>query len=621
MIPRLSRLPPLRLLLVLVPGLVLAVLGARAVSGEMQAEETRARGRAREAAERLARSVRSLVSEYAQSLPTDGGTSDAVTAADALTATRALFPRFVFDSTLASADPADVALYEPSEAGLAYVGDALDAAEALGDDAAGDEAAALLLRGLASAAPSPAATMSLRLAAAAHESQLWSLLPPESVSRYEEVARNAPGLPDADRQRLLLLCEDSFGALLPDLAVQERARWDQLRDLARDAQTRSGLSMSILPRDGSVSIAVAVRSGQFVLGGEIPSSAVADRIGIESAALATAAGFRSVHLVAATGERAFGSTTPINGSDVLLEAASLADAFSGTSHGALDGWRAEAMVTRPRGVPQSALLLAAAVALAAIALSIGAMLLHRAAVRQAALARERQSFLDHVAHEVRTPSAALLALGEELAAGHVPEERRTLYVGHIVTEARRLARLVDDTLDLSRLDAGRLVFQRSPCDLRVVAERGVLAAAAGTRARVVADQEPVVADADPAALARVVRNLVDNAIRHGGGDSGVVTVSVRRDGGNRLIVVADQGPGIDDAVRARLFERFHRSTTTTHETKGIGIGLSLCREIVAAHGGRIDVVSHREGRKRGTTFTVTLPAHTGPAREPSRGAK
>jgi signal transduction histidine kinase len=172
-----------------------------------------------------------------------------------------------------------------------------------------------------------------------------------------------------------------------------------------------------------------------------------------------------------------------------------------------------------------------------------------------------------------------------------------------VNESRRLARLVEDTLDLSRLDAGKLVLDLSPRDLREIVAEGIEAAAATGRVVFRAPTEPVVVRADAAALRRVVRTRVDNALRHGAAEPRP-EVTVSADGGTARVVVRDHGPGIASDELPRLFERFRRKPSETHETKGVGVGLAISREIVRAHGGDVAVAPVASG---GAAFAVWLP--------------
>jgi signal transduction histidine kinase len=277
----------------------------------------------------------------------------------------------------------------------------------------------------------------------------------------------------------------------------------------------------------------------------------------------------------------------------------------------LDGLHVEAISLAPTGLSGLVIALAAAALFTTLALVAGAVSLQRAAEAHARLAEDRKRFLDHVAHEIRTPATALLTLSEELASGQVKAEREPLYRKHLVTEARRLAELVDDTLDLTRLEAGRLAFRREPSDLVAVAKQALVAARARGRGRPGGPPEfratlpkaPVSASLDRTAVARTIRNLLDNAWQHGGGD-GRVELELTCAGGVARIVVHDHGRGIAAEHLPHLFKRFYRVPGATHEGKGVGLGLSLCREVARAHGGDVAVASTPGS---GTTFTLTLP--------------
>jgi signal transduction histidine kinase len=204
------------------------------------------------------------------------------------------------------------------------------------------------------------------------------------------------------------------------------------------------------------------------------------------------------------------------------------------------------------------------------------------------------------------------ALSEELASGRVASEREPLYHSHMLRESRRLSGLVEDTLDFARLEAGRLAFRMEPADLRRVVREAIEGSDGAGRVVARLPDDPVVGNVDAAALRRAVRNLVDNAVRHGGGDA-PVRVELSATNGHASIAVIDRGRGIAPEHQPRLFERFFRVPSATHETKGVGLGLALCREVARAHGGDVDVES-RVGA--GSTFTLRLP--TAP-RDASKG--
>jgi signal transduction histidine kinase len=358
------------------------------------------------------------------------------------------------------------------------------------------------------------------------------------------------------------------------------------------------------PAIGVVSPEIVVTAGEGAVParivGEVPAAVVRERVSrhLEDVARDQRV---AVALIAPDGATVLARSLDVAPQRPVVASASLEPPF--------DAWRVEVVAASDAGVPATVWMLAAAVAATAAALVWGVLALRRAAQEQARLADERRSFLDHVAHEVRTPAGALLALGEELAAGRVPAERQPQYHAHLAEEARRLARLVEDTLDLSRLDAGKLVLDLRETDLRSVVAEGLQAAGAEGRVTVRAPDARVLVLADAPALRRVVRNLVDNALRHGAA-SPRPEVTLSDDGRLARVAVRDHGRGIRPEHLPRLFDRFWRAPSVTHETKGVGVGLAICREIARAHGGDIDVASEPG---RGAVFTLVLPSAGGSA--------
>ena len=224
---------------------------------------------------------------------------------------------------------------------------------------------------------------------------------------------------------------------------------------------------------------------------------------------------------------------------------------------------------------------------------------------QSALAA-RDRFISVAAHELRTPLTSLslqISLFERRLDQGADREalRRTLDA--LDRQADRLVQLVGELLDVTRIQAGRLELHREPVILstlvREVCSRCAPLLESGQNRLTLALEEGVVCDVDPSRLEQVLVNLLANAARHAHGSPIEVAVWGTDDGAR--LRVRDSGPGISESVRAQLFERFARAPGAT---PGLGLGLYIAREIVDAHGGRIEVESARE---RGTTFTVHLP--------------
>ena len=218
----------------------------------------------------------------------------------------------------------------------------------------------------------------------------------------------------------------------------------------------------------------------------------------------------------------------------------------------------------------------------------------------AARARERR-FTADVAHELRTPVTALVAaaslLDEQLDA--LPGDARRA-AELLVTDVVRLRRLVEELMEISRLDAGREALSVRPVDV-VALLSGIVDARGWTgRVTVAGDATPV--DTDPRRLERVLANLVANAVEHGGA---AVRAEVRQPGGSVTVEVSDEGPGIPAAHLPYVFDRFYK-VDPSRTGPGSGLGLAIARENARLLGGRLGV---RSEVGRGTRFRLDLPVH------------
>jgi two-component system, OmpR family, sensor histidine kinase MtrB len=215
-----------------------------------------------------------------------------------------------------------------------------------------------------------------------------------------------------------------------------------------------------------------------------------------------------------------------------------------------------------------------------------------------AQARERR-FTSDVAHELRTPLAALVGaasvLGEHL--DRVPADVRQV-AGLLIRDVRRLRRLVDDLMEISRFDAGREAARWEPVDLKRLVE--AILRARGWEDRVPLAGDPLTVATDRRRVERVVANLVDNALEHGARGQ---SVSVRDDGRDALVEVSDTGPGIAAEHLPHLFERFYKADPS-RTGPGSGLGLAIARENARLVGGDIEVASEPGA---GTRFTLRLP--------------
>lgn len=215
-----------------------------------------------------------------------------------------------------------------------------------------------------------------------------------------------------------------------------------------------------------------------------------------------------------------------------------------------------------------------------------------------AQARERR-FTSDVAHELRTPLTALAAeaalLAEQLDR-MPPEARRPAQL--LVEDVGRLRRMVEELMEISRLDAGREDVRMETVEMGALAA-GVLRSR-GWDTSVSLDAEPIVVETDRRRAERVVSNLIENAVAHGGRD---VAVRVARDGSGAIVEVGDRGPGIPPEHLPHLFERFYKGDPA-RSGGGSGLGLAIALENARLLGGRIDAWSEVGA---GSRFTLTLP--------------
>jgi len=258
-------------------------------------------------------------------------------------------------------------------------------------------------------------------------------------------------------------------------------------------------------------------------------------------------------------------------------------------------------------------------ALSMILLLVALGLTVQAHRRSAELARMQTDFVAHVSHQLKTPLSLLSAATETLEMDRVRSpERFAEYLRTIHAEASRLSLLVQRVLEFSRMQQRRhYEFERA--DLGALVRETVAAFAHGLSGQgfsfdVQDDGRPMFVRADPAALEQVLANLLDNAAKYSQDDKAIV-VRVHTAGAVAVVEVIDRGVGIAATDRAHIFERFYR-TAGTHRP-GFGLGLPIVKELVRAHGGRVEVDSTPG---RGSTFRIELPLAAADQATPSQAA-
>ncbi|HVV58559.1 MAG TPA: HAMP domain-containing sensor histidine kinase [Gaiellaceae bacterium] len=233
--------------------------------------------------------------------------------------------------------------------------------------------------------------------------------------------------------------------------------------------------------------------------------------------------------------------------------------------------------------------------------------------------RKLRRFVADASHELRTPLAAVRAYAElfDRGAEHRPDDLARSMSG-ISRESERMSLLVDDLLLLARLDEGR-PLEREPVALDEVVGESV------ETARTVEPERPIALDASPVGvvgdrerLRQIVDNLLANVRAHTPAGT-AVRVAVVRDGDDGVVTVADDGPGLEAAQAAHVFERFYRADTSrTRASGGVGLGLAIVAAVAEAHGGTVEVES---APGEGATFRIRLPLAGRPVPAQATGAR
>ena len=268
------------------------------------------------------------------------------------------------------------------------------------------------------------------------------------------------------------------------------------------------------------------------------------------------------------------------------------------------------------------------VAVSAAAALIGLLAAWRAFRQQRELSEMKSNFVSSVSHELRAPIASVRLMAENLESDKIQEPRKQKeYFGFIVQECRRLSALIENVLDFSRIEQGRKQYEFEPTDILALVRTTVKlmernAAEKGVSLKVETSniQHPttnIEMEIDGRAIQQALVNLMDNAIKHSPKGE-TVTVGIKSSAGVSpaaeekttagtavLLSVSDHGPGIPPEEHEKIFERFYRrGSELRRETQGVGIGLSIVRHIVEAHGGRV-LVQSEPGQ--GSRFTIEIP--------------
>jgi signal transduction histidine kinase len=228
-----------------------------------------------------------------------------------------------------------------------------------------------------------------------------------------------------------------------------------------------------------------------------------------------------------------------------------------------------------------------------------------------AASRHKSEFLANMSHELRTPLNAIIGFSQVLRERMFGDlnAKQEEYLDDIISSGNHLLSLINDVLDLSKVEAGQVELDSAPFSLRDVLERGVVmvrerATREGVRVALAADPDIDVVEGDERRIRQVIFNLLSNAVNFTPA-GGAVDVSAAQDDGEVRISVADTGPGIASSDHERIFEEFQQAEAGLEQREGTGLGLALSKRLVELHGGRIWVDSELG---KGSTFVFTLPA-------------
>ncbi len=230
-----------------------------------------------------------------------------------------------------------------------------------------------------------------------------------------------------------------------------------------------------------------------------------------------------------------------------------------------------------------------------------------------AASRHKSEFLANMSHELRTPLNAIIGFSQVLRERMVGDlnEKQEEYLDDVVSSGNDLLALINDVLDLSKVEAGQVELEIAPFSLREALARGVAmvrerARKDGVQVMLAADPQVDVVEGDERRIRQVIFNLLSNAVKFTPVGGKVDVASARLDGEVRVSVV-DTGPGIAPEDRERIFEKFQQTDLGTAQREGTGLGLALSKRLIELHGGRIWVESELG---KGSTFTFALPSES-----------
>jgi PAS domain S-box-containing protein len=219
--------------------------------------------------------------------------------------------------------------------------------------------------------------------------------------------------------------------------------------------------------------------------------------------------------------------------------------------------------------------------------------------------QRKDEFIATLAHELRNPLSAIAVAVDLLARATIEDRKARFAVPAIGRQVKQLRRIVDDLLSMARITSGKLTLRKEPVNLLEFAQRVIndYEALGDYRGQFELTGVEAAVDADPARLAQMIQNLLDNAIKYGGKH---IALRVLADDGVARLVVADDGQGMSAEMQQSLFQPFMQGTQPAEgEQRGLGLGLALVARLASLHGG--SAAGESDGPGAGSTFTITLP--------------
>ncbi len=249
---------------------------------------------------------------------------------------------------------------------------------------------------------------------------------------------------------------------------------------------------------------------------------------------------------------------------------------------------------------------------------LGTVYVHRDTTKEFEVDQMKSEFVSTVSHELRTPLASILGFSELMMNRELKPERQKKYVSTIFNEAKRLTGLINDFLDVQKMEAGKMTYEKKPVDvIPILKDVAALHQEVSDKHQIVLEAmlEKAIILGDSDKVGQVFRNLLSNAIKYSP-DGGRIKISVYKDINGFTIDVADEGIGIPKESIGKLFTKFYRvDNSDLRKIGGTGLGLAIVNEIVKALGGEVTVKSNQGV---GTTFTVTFPHYSPETEQQSR---